>query len=103
LWDKKALDAASDQLSGFDERSQAAPAEATPRLLDIHQAARMLRCSPDTIRRVPADELPVYRPGKRNLYRLEDVLTYATTRSPRDAGVSQEQIDAALMRVRSNA
>ena len=103
LWDREALDKASDRLSGLDKGTEAALAEATTHLLDVNQAARILRCSQDTIRRVPPEDLPVYRPGKANLYRLEDVLRYATTRAATDSKVSRDQIDAALHRVRSKA
>ena len=48
----------------------------TSELLAIGQVARMLRCSADHVRRIPKSHLPAYRPGKENLYFLDDVLAY---------------------------
>ena len=43
--------------------------------------ARMLHCAVDTVRRIPRDELPVYRgPGRYNLYLREDLIRYVRTR-----------------------
>ncbi len=45
------------------------------------EVARILRCSPDTLSRVPKSELPVYRgPGRCNLYLLEDIKRYLKSR-----------------------
>jgi hypothetical protein len=103
LWDRKALDAASDRLSGLDPATQAALANATAHLLTIEQAAMVLRCSVDTVYRVSPDDLPVCRPGKVNLYRTEDVLRYATSKTRARRGIAHAQIEAALRSVRSAA
>ena len=44
--------------------------------LTIQCVSRLLRCSVDHIYRIPDDQLPVYRPGKRNLYLRLDVIRY---------------------------
>ena len=49
-------------------------------LLDIQQAAAFLRCSVDTLRRVPRTQLPVFRPGRHNLYFRRDLMAFARTR-----------------------
>lgn len=54
-------------------------------LLDIQQAAAFLRCSVDTLRRVPRSQLPVYRPGRHNLYFRRDLMAFARSR-PAGAG-----------------
>ncbi len=41
--------------------------------LTVEDVACLLRCSPDTVRRIPRDQLPVYRPAKRNIYLREDM------------------------------
>lgn len=51
-----------------------------PDLLSVHEAAAALRCSEDTVRRIPRAELPVYRVGKANLYFREDVLAFVRRR-----------------------
>lgn len=45
-------------------------------ILSLAEVSAMLRCSEDTLRRVPRDELPVYRVGKANLYLREEVIRY---------------------------
>jgi hypothetical protein len=48
-----------------------------PDILVLEEAAAILRCTPDKLRRVPRDELPSYPgPGRRRLYLREDVLAY---------------------------
>ena len=50
-------------------------------VLVIEDVARLLRCSVDTLRRVPKDELPVYRgPGRKHLYLREDVIRFVRCR-----------------------
>ncbi len=49
-------------------------------LLDIQQAAVFLHCSVDTLRRVPRSALPVYRPGRHNLYFRRDLMAFARSR-----------------------
>ncbi len=45
-------------------------------VLTVEGVAALLWCSPDTIRRMPRDRLPVYRVGKRNLYLRDDVIRF---------------------------
>ena len=45
-------------------------------LLSVAEVAAALRCSEDTVRRIPRAVLPVYRVGKANLYFREDVLAF---------------------------
>ena len=52
-----------------------------PDLLSVHGVAAALRCSEDTVRRIPRAELPAYRVGKVNLYFREDVLAFVRSRS----------------------
>ena len=49
-------------------------------VLTVAGVAGVLRCAEDTVRRIPRDELPVYRPGKRNLYLRDDLLRYIRSR-----------------------
>lgn len=49
-------------------------------LLDIQQAAAFLHCSVDTLRRVPRPQLPVYRPGRHNLYFRRDLVAFARSK-----------------------
>ncbi len=58
---------------------QAGPSD--PDILTVQEAARILRCRVDTLRRVPRDQLPVYRgPGRSNLYLREDLRQYVRSR-----------------------
>ena len=47
-----------------------------PNILTVNDLARLLRCSPDTVYRIPDCQLPVYRVGKPNLYLRDDVIPY---------------------------
>ena len=50
-------------------------------ILVIEDVARILHCSVDTLRRVPKDELPVYRgPGRWHLYLRDDVIRFVRCR-----------------------
>ena len=51
-----------------------------PDLLSVQEVASALRCSEDTVRRIPRAALPVYRVGKANLYFREDVLAFVRKR-----------------------
>ncbi len=52
-----------------------------PEILAIEEAACILRCTVDTLRRVPRDQLPVYRgPGRSNLYLREDLKQFLRSR-----------------------
>ena len=57
-------------------RSPGGQAPASAEILTVEGVATLLQCSPDTVRRVPRDRLPVYRVGKRNLYLREDVIRF---------------------------
>ena len=45
-------------------------------VLSLVEVCVMLRCSEDTLRRVPLDQLPVYRVGRSNLYLREEVIQF---------------------------
>lgn len=49
-------------------------------VLVVEQVAQVMRCSLDTVRRIPREELPYSRTGKHNLYFREDVLRYLRSR-----------------------
>ncbi len=60
-------------------------------VLTVEGVAALLWCSPDTVRRVPRDRLPVYRVGKRNLYLREDIIRFI-----RSCRVTSVDVDALL-------
>ena len=67
-----------------------------PDVLTIEDVALLFRCSVDTARRIPKDELPVYRgPGRSRLYLREDLITYLKSRRI-DAPISAEFLDEVL-------
>ena len=46
-------------------------------ILIIEDAAEILHCSVDTLRRVPKHQLPAYSgPGRKNLYLRDDIIRY---------------------------
>ena len=47
-----------------------------PDFLTVEEVSAKLCCSPDTVRRIPRDRLPVYRVGKSNIYLREDLIRY---------------------------
>jgi len=51
-----------------------------PDLLSVQEVSAALRCSEDTVRRIPPAALAVYRVGKSNLYFREDLLRFVRTR-----------------------
>ncbi len=51
-----------------------------PDILSLAELSQILRCSEDTLRRVPVSQLPVYRIGKANLYLRDDVLRFVRSR-----------------------
>ena len=64
-------------------------------ILVTEDVARMLHCAVDTVRRIPRDELPVYRgPGRYNLYLRDDLIRYVRTRR-----VCQSSIDRMLAEI----
>ncbi|PQA85839.1 helix-turn-helix domain-containing protein [Hyphococcus luteus] len=65
---------------------------ADPDLLSISDVACVLRCTEDTVRRIPRNDLPVHRVGKSNLYFREDLLRFVRTRPIRQSGAA-ERVD----------
>jgi hypothetical protein len=54
-----------------------APRRGDPDILVVEDVARILRCTVDTARRIPRDQLPAYPgPGRHRLYLREDVRAY---------------------------
>ena len=49
-------------------------------ILSLPELSQILRCSEDTLRRVPVSQLPVYRIGKANLYLRDDVIRFVRSR-----------------------
>lgn len=49
-------------------------------ILSLDELSHILRCSADTLRRVPVSQLPVYRVGKANLYLRDDVVRFVRSR-----------------------
>lgn len=50
---------------------------ADPDVLVVEDVARVLRCTVDTARRIPRDQLPAYSgPGRHRLYLRDDLMTY---------------------------
>lgn len=62
-------------------------------ILSIDEVAAMLRCSVDTVRRIPVDDLASYDgPGRGVLYLMDDVRSYLQHRKrrvKRRSGMSQ--------------
>jgi hypothetical protein len=54
---------------------------ADPDILVVEDVARILRCTVDTARRIPRDQLrSISGPGRRQLYLREDVIAYVRSR-----------------------
>lgn len=62
------------------ERWVARQRASDPDLLSVEEVASALRCSTDTVRRIPIADLPYYRVGKANLYFREDLLAFVRTK-----------------------
>ena len=58
-------------------------------ILSIEEVSDLIRCAVDTVRRIPRDRLPVYRPGKRNLYLREDVIRYVRSCRVQDRAIEE--------------
>jgi hypothetical protein len=67
-----------------------------PDVLVVDQVAHVMRCSVDTVRRIPRSDLPYHRPGKHNLYFREDVLRYVRSRR---VSVNSVNVDALLAEI----
>ena len=80
-----------DDGSHADERSkQSADTRSVDLdILSIEEVSRLIRCAVDTVRRIPRDRLPVYRPGKRNLYLREDVIRYVRSCRVQDRAIEE--------------
>lgn len=52
-------------------------------LLGIEQAACLMRCSVDTVRRISCEELPVYRVGRENVYLREEIIKFVRSKRVR--------------------
>lgn len=63
-------------------------------ILTVEDVSALLRCSSDTVRRIPRDRLPVYRPGKRNLYLRDDLIRFI-----RSCRVESIDIDAMVSEI----
>lgn len=49
------------------------------RPLNLVEAARYLKCEPDTLRRIPCSELPRYRVGREIIFYVDDLDRFART------------------------
>ena len=64
-----------------DDLIRAVLISASSGILSLDDAAAVLRCSIDSLRRVPISELPTYEgPGRGVLYMLDDIQQYLRTR-----------------------
>lgn len=62
-------------------------------ILSLIEACALLHCSEDTLRRIPTNELPIYRVGKSNLYFLEDIKVFVRSRCvTRASTVTRDEI-----------
>jgi len=85
LWDRIALDRASDHLSGLSvPLSHNAPRAEPAELLNAKQAAELAGCSLDTIKRASAAELPRHGRGRTRLFKRDDVVAFATSKPARE-------------------
>lgn len=63
--------------SPAEDLIRAATISAASGVLSLHDAARLLHCSVDSLRRVPTEQLPTYAgPGRCVLYMLDDIRNY---------------------------
>jgi hypothetical protein len=91
--------------------SQPVQIAADPDILVVEDVARILRCTVDTARRIPRDQLrSIPGPGRRQLYLREDVLAYVRSRgrySPNAelllAGARAEVLGSSVDRVRERS
>jgi hypothetical protein len=69
---------------------------ADPDILVVEDVARILRCTVDTARRIPRDQLrSIPGPGRRQLYLRDDLLAYVRSRAR-----SSPDADILLQRIR---
>ena len=57
-------------------------------ILSIKEVAGLLRCSVDTLRRIPLQDLPAYRIGRVNLYLRQDVIALVRSRPVRRSDIT---------------
>jgi hypothetical protein len=100
LWDRVALDRASDQLSGNDGETGGGHPPPSPALLTAEEAARVAGCSVDTINRSDPETLPRRGRGKKALFDRDDVLAFATKERQQKPARAPVQIDDLLARYR---
>jgi hypothetical protein len=100
LWDRIALDRASDQLSGIGDSACGGTGSPTPALLTAEQAARVAGCSVNTITRSTHKELPRRGRGQRALFNHDDVVVFAAKERRRTPEPQPCQIDDLLARYR---
>jgi hypothetical protein len=78
---------------------------ADPDILVIEDVARILRCTVDTARRIPREQLrSIPGPGRRQLYLREDVIAYVRLRGrpPHNAELLLTQARAAVLELASD-
>lgn len=71
-----------------------------PNILVIEDVARILRCTVDTARRIPRDQLPAYLgPGRHRLYFRQDLFAYVRrlNQPARDAQLLVQQAAAEVL------
>lgn len=92
---------ATDGVSSVHDQE---PANLT--FLTVEQVAALLHCSVDNVRRIPRDELPYAKPGRRCIYRAEDVDAFvrgrriATARQARGSATARALLDSLADSVR---
>lgn len=82
LIDQRSSSTNRDQfLELFSEIMVSSLAISNSDVLDINQVAQILRCSVDTARRIPLDELPSYEgDGRHHLYFVDELKEYIRLR-----------------------
>jgi hypothetical protein len=100
LWDRIALDRASDQVSGVEGDLGTGNASASPLLLTATQAARLAGCSVDKINRSDPETLPRRGQGRQALFDRDDVVAFAKKERRHKPERTPVQIDDLLARYR---
>jgi hypothetical protein len=101
LWDIRALDRRSDKLSNLADDSASRPL--CDEFLTLEEVAAAMRCSCDTVYRIPKSELPVHQPGKVNLYFKPHVIAYIRSKQRGAASCPNETFDDRLRKFRAAA
>lgn len=100
LWDRIALDRASDQLSGNGGDNAGGHPPTSPALLSAEEAAGLAGCSVDTINRSDPETLPRRGRGRKALFDRDDVVAFATKERRQKPEHAPVQIDDLLARYR---